>query len=130
MAKASLADDDIFGGTLDKPKELKKRGRQDDGTWITSTGEILPAKNRNRRTAYEEPEIAQDQGHEEIVESPNGGLSFLSIRMSAVEHRAAKFPERKRLKCFYRVTEVYAGKPRSYYSYDELEQLRRGEMVR
>lgn len=130
MAKAGLADDNIFGDSVIVEKPKLKRGRQEDGTWITASGEVLPAKNRMKRDPYPEPESAQVDGHEETVETPKGDLSFLAVRMNDQQFRKANFLERKRQKCLYMVTEIYAGKPRPYYSYDELEQLRRGEMVR
>ncbi len=130
MPKTSLQDDDIFEGSLTIEKPKVKRGHQEDGTYITSSGAVLPAKNRNRREAYPEPEEKQVPGNEEIVEHPEGHLSFLAVRMTPVEFRRAGFLERKRQKCLYRTIEVYAGKPRPLYSYDEIVQLRKGELVR
>lgn len=134
MAKpAGSLDDDIFGDslTIEQPKrKVKPRGRQEDGTYITSTGEVLPAKNRERRIPYDEPLKAQSPGHEEIVQTPDGKVSFQAARMNDTEFRKAGFPNRKRLDCRYVVIEVYAGQPRKHYSYDELEQLRRGELKR
>jgi len=129
MPKDSALEDNIFGDSVivEKPKE--KKGRQEDGTFVTSTGKVLTAR-APRRIPYDEPEEYQVEGHVEVVERPDGSVSFECVRMNTTEFRKAGFPERKRLKLLYRVTEVYAGKPRSYYSYDELEQLRKGEMVR
>lgn len=129
MPKTGIADDDLFP-ELHNPKAAPKRGHQEDGTYVTSTGEVLPAKNRERRTPYPEPEDKQAEGNVELCETPDGSLSFESIRMSTPEWRKAGTPERKRLELRYKVTETYAGRPRPYYSYDELEQLRKGEMKR
>lgn len=120
-------DENVFPA---QEKAKRRRGRQEDGTYVTSDGKVLPAKERIRRVPYPEPEEAQVTGHEEIIESPSGGVSFAAIRMDEGEWRKAGTPERKRLQLRYRVTEVYAGRPRQFYSYDELEQLRRGEMKR
>lgn len=125
MSKAGTLDDNVFPAT-EKPKQ--KRGAQEDGTFITSTGKVLPAKNRTRREPYPEPEDKQVDGHTEIVETPSGDVSFHCTRMTEPQWRKAGTPERKRLRLMYVVDEVYAGKPRQYYSYDELEQIRKGEM--
>jgi len=128
MAKASSREDSFFGDQF--VAEKPKRGRQEDGTWITSTGEVLPAKNRNRRVPYPEPEAKAVEGNREVVETPDGSLSFECVRIGDREYRAANYPSRKRLELRYRLAEVYAGKPRLYYSYDELEQLRKGAIAR
>lgn len=124
MAKAGTLDENVFPAA---EKAACKRGRQEDGSFINSKGEVLPPKAA-RREPYPEPEDKQVTGHKELVETPDGSVSFLCVRMDDPEWRKAGTPERKRLQLRYRVTEVYAGKPRQFYSYDELEQLRRGEM--
>lgn len=130
--KSSTAEDDIFEGIVEvkeKPKP-KRTGHQEDGSYVTSSGEVLPPKERKSRVPYPEPEEAQVDGNQIRVESPDGKLSFEATRMSKTKFSRAGFPNRKRLDLYYEVTEVYAGKPRKYYSYDELEQLRKGEMKR
>lgn len=124
MSRPGTADDNLFP-PVEKPKE--KRGRQEDGTYVTSTGEVLPAKERDEREPYVEPDEAKEPGHEELVESPDGDISFLAVRLSEEEFKK-NFLERKRQKCVYKLAEVYAGQPRNQYSYDELEQIRKGEL--
>ncbi len=127
MAKTGTQDDNVFGALA--TKEVKK-GRQEDGTYITSTGEVLPAK-ADRRIPYDELEDKQVVGNEEVVETPDGTVSFLAVRLDDKDFgRKAQHLERKRLQCRYMLTETYAGQPRQFYSYDELEQLRKGELKR
>ncbi len=91
---------------------------------------MLPAKNRNRREPYPEPDEKQVEGSEELVESPDGSISFAAVRVGDREFTRMAKPERKRQPLRWKVHEVYAGIPRTYYSYDELEQLRRAELKR
>lgn len=113
MAKAGTQDDSVLP-PVEKPKEeaAPEEGKQ----------------REERRVPYDEPEEAQVVGHEEVVSSPDGATAFLTVRMTEDEFKAAGFPERKRLKLHYKLTEVYSGQPRPYYSYDELEQIKRGEL--
>jgi hypothetical protein len=128
MAKSSTVEDDLFPElTVDKPKQL--RGTQPDGSYVDCKGEVRPPK-KPRRVPYPEPEDKQAEGNQELVESPDGSLSFLAVRLGDVDYRKSGTVERKRQQLRYRVTEMYAGRPRPYYSWDELEQLRRGEMSR
>jgi hypothetical protein len=129
MPKTGSLDDQMFPDMPVKEKPKVKRGTQEDGTYITSDGTVLAAK-KDRRIPYDEPEAKQVDGNVEIVESPDGSLSFSCSRMDSQQHARAGYPERKRLKLYYRVDETYAGRPRPYYSYDELEQIRKGEMKR
>jgi hypothetical protein len=127
MPKTSSIEDNIF--PLAEAEKVTY-GRQEDGSFRKRNGEILPPKNRTRREPYPEPEEKQVDGNEEVVETPDGSVAFMAVRMNDQEYRRARFLERKRLKCMYMVVEVYAGQPRPYYSYDELIQLRNGEMKR
>lgn len=124
--KSDTLDDNLIEA-VEVPKA--KKGRQEDGTYITSTGKVLPAKNRTKRDPYPEPEEAQVDGHRVVCQSVDGKIGFEAERMTVAEWRKLGAPERKRQPLMYRVIEVYTkNKPRDLYSWDEMEQVKRGEL--
>jgi hypothetical protein len=124
VAKSGTADDNVLPPI---EKKVVKKGAQEDGTYITSSGEVLEAKNKERREPYPEPEDIKP-GHEEVITHPDGSVSFLVMKMDQDQFAKSGFTERKRQKCDWKLMEVYAGQPRPSYSYDELEQVKRGEL--
>lgn len=118
MPKAGTADDNVF------PVEDKEQKAP------SKPAESSKRDDRQARDPYPEPAELSEPGSEVVVESPDGAVAFAAVKMSREEFGSAGYPERKKLQLLYKVIEVYAGQPRPYYSYDEIEQLRRGEMKR
>jgi hypothetical protein len=130
MPKAGIADDDLFPeATVEKTETKQKKGMQDDGSYVRSDGSVSPPREP-KREPYPEPEDVQVEGKTLVVESPSGSVSFEVRRMGDTEWRRSAPGDgtRKRLELRWRVTEVYAGKPRPFYSWDELEQIKKAEL--
>ncbi len=127
-SKPSTLDDNLIPA-LETPKA--KKGSQEDGTYITSTGKVLPAKNKNNREPYPEPEELAHTGATFVVESSDGSISFEATRLADDEFNRRGGLSRKRQPLRWKTTEVYTKiKPRPFYSYDELEQIKKGELKR
>ncbi len=105
-SKAGSLDDNLIEAL---PSKEVKKGRQEDGTFVTSTGKVLAAR-KERRIPYDEPEAKQVEGNEEIVETPDGSVSFLAVRISDARFRRGGARERKRCQLRYQVIEVYTSK--------------------
>lgn len=126
MPKSGTVDDNMFPVA---EKEAPKRGTQEDGSYIDSKGDVRPPREP-RREPYPEPEELQEAGKTLTVESPDGATSFFAERMTEEQWVKAQRPARKRLPCMWAMREAYAGQPRPYYSYDEIHQIREGELKR